>query len=102
MYAHAAERVLLGACAYNYHADVDEARKTIEDLVFKGLKKENFSRDGADLKLNEINDLLQKCENEMVVFMQERKDKLEKIATALNQHPRLTLSLEEILELVKN
>ncbi len=97
---HAAENILLGASSYGYRGENQEqARLLIETIVFQGLKKEHFSRDAADKKLNEVMQLLKQYEAEVTQLLQTNKDKLDKLAQALNAH--LTLTAEDVSTLIK-
>jgi cell division protease FtsH len=92
---YAAEKLLIGSCGYGYHNDdYEQARQIAESLVFQGIKKEHFSREAADKKLNEIMDLLEHCENEVSELLRKNKDKLERITQLLNEH--ITLTADDI------
>ena len=91
MAGFAAEKLMLGATAYSYRTEnMEHARQLAEAMVFKGLKKEHFSRDAADAKLNEVQKLLEKCELEVTQLLTENKENIKKIAEALESHGRLS------------
>jgi|GEM_PF-2109688 cell division protease FtsH len=97
---HVAEKILLGSCGYGYHNDdYEHARQIAESLVFQGLKKDHFSREGADKKLDEVMKLLSTYEAEVTTLLQENKDKLQKLADALNKY--VTLTAEDVAVLLK-
>jgi cell division protease FtsH len=88
---YAAEKLLLGSCGYGYHnEDYEQARQVAESLVFQGIKKEHFSHEAADKKLNEVMNLLEQCENEVSDLLRKNKDKLERITHLLDEHVTLT------------
>jgi ATP-dependent Zn protease len=94
---HAAEKLVLGASAYNYHADdYDQARVEIEAVVFKGLKKDQLSRAMLDAKADEVQQMIKKCEDDVTQFLTQNRAGLEKVAALLNKN--LTLSREDILQ----
>jgi len=96
----AAEKVLLGASSYSYRAeDLEQARALAEGFVFKGLKKDHFSREAADKMLNEVMDLLRRYEDEITKFLEENKEKLTTVADALNKH--LTLTAQDVKVMAK-
>ncbi len=81
---YVAEKLLIGATAYSYRPECNEqARQIAESIVFKGLKKEHFSRDAADAKLNEVQKLLQQSEAEVMQLLSKNKESLKKLADEL-------------------
>jgi cell division protease FtsH len=95
---HLAEKLLLGNSAYNYHEDNEAARQIIELMVFKGIKKEHFSKEMANQKLEEVRLLFEKYEAETTQFLLAHKELLQKVASLLEN--QLTITAEDIALLI--
>lgn len=96
---YAAEKLLIGATAYSYRPECNEyARQIAEAIVFKGLKKEHFSRDAADDKLNEMQKILEQCDAEVSRLLAGNKEALLKLSEALQAQG--TLMAAEVREII--
>jgi len=95
---HAAEKLLIGGTAYNYHEDYEAARMELESLVFKGIKKDQLSRPMLDAKSDEVQSLIKKCEEEATAFLTQHRAALERLAAELKK--ATVLSAQEVLAII--
>lgn len=95
---HAAEKLLLGATAYNYHEDYDAARIELESLVFRGIKKDQLSRPMLDSKSDEVQQLIKTCEEQVTAFLVKHRPALERLAAKLKQN--IVLTAQEVMEII--
>jgi cell division protease FtsH len=95
---HAAEKLLLGATAYNYHEDYDAARVELESLVFRGIKKDQLSRPMLDAKSDEVQQLIKTCEDQVTAFLIQHRPALERLAAKLKTNTILTA--QEVTEII--
>ena len=88
---HIAEKILLGNTNYSYHTkDKRKALNQLEKIAFDGLEKDDYTSEEQNARCQKALQELKRCEQETYDILIKHRDKLEKIALALEQKELLT------------
>jgi cell division protease FtsH len=97
---HIAEKVLLGSSGYTYHKeDKAKALHMAKYVVFEGMSERDLPKETCSALNTKAYSLLQACQDEVQELLEQHKDQLASIATAL--YEKLTLSQAELVELLQ-
>lgn len=97
----AAEKLILGSCGYSCHKkDKEKALAIAMSLVCEGINPNTLPRDLQKQKYNEGFALLDQCEKEVMLLLQQHKDALENIIFELQMIG--TLTSQEVAEIIED
>lgn len=97
----ATEKLMLGSCGYSCHKkDTEEALSIAMRLVCAGINPNSLPTLIQKQKYDEALELLNQCEKEVTLLLEQHKDTLENIITELQANG--TLTSQEIAEIVED
>lgn len=92
---HAAEEILFNGCGYSYHAkDKEKALEIAKSIMFEGLRIDIMPKKVQNEMIEKALDLLNTCKKEVTELLEQHKDKLQALTSALQQ--KLSLTSQEI------